>query len=114
MPARRSAIQDAASREMKEKFLRYNLELEEVLIGTPGAAPGGSIEQILNQLRARQVAAEQVETYTRQQTAAVKELGQAIKLDTAYAPAHLELGPGGIGVWGWRRGDSGRVWAGRQ
>jgi uncharacterized membrane protein YqiK len=69
----RSAIQDAASREMKDKFLRYNLELEEVLIGTPGAAPGGAIEQILNQLRARQVAAEQVETYTRQQTAAVKE-----------------------------------------
>ncbi|MGZ6988869.1 MAG: SPFH domain-containing protein, partial [Thermoanaerobaculia bacterium] len=69
----RSAIQDAASREMKEKFLRYNLELEEVLIGTPGAAPGSSIEQILVQLRARQVAEEQVETYTRQEKAAVKE-----------------------------------------
>ena len=69
----RSAIQEAASREMKEKFARYNLELEEVLIGTPGAAPGSSIEQILVQLRARQVAEEQVETYTRQEKAAVKE-----------------------------------------
>ncbi|MEW6215920.1 MAG: SPFH domain-containing protein, partial [Nitrospirota bacterium] len=30
----RSAIQQIASDEMKEKFVRYNLELEEVLIGT--------------------------------------------------------------------------------
>ena len=59
---------------MKEKFLLYNLELQEVLIGTPtSGAPGGQIEQILIQLRSRQIANEQVETYERQQSAAVKE-----------------------------------------
>jgi len=33
----RSAIQLQASTEMKEKFAHYNLELEEVLIGTPSS-----------------------------------------------------------------------------
>ncbi|HLP30620.1 MAG TPA: hypothetical protein VK150_04605, partial [Geothrix sp.] len=43
-------------------------------IGTPtSGAPGGQIEQILIQLRSRQIANEQVETYERQQSAAVKE-----------------------------------------
>jgi uncharacterized membrane protein YqiK len=70
----RSAIQQVAGEEMKAKFAQYNLELQEVLIGTPtSGAPGGQIEQILTQLRSRQIATEQVETYNRQQVAAVKE-----------------------------------------
>jgi len=70
----RSAIQQISSSEMKEKFAYYNLELQEVLIGTPSAMPGDKqIETILTQLRARQIAQEQIETYARQQTAAVKE-----------------------------------------
>ena len=70
----RSNIQLQSSEEMKTKFLLYNLELQEVLIGTPtSGAPGGQIEQILIQLRSRQIANEQVETYGRQQNAAVKE-----------------------------------------
>ena len=70
----RSAIQQQASLEMKEKFAHYNLELEEVLIGTPSSpANDTQIETILNQLRARQVAEEQVETYAQQEKAAVKE-----------------------------------------
>jgi uncharacterized membrane protein YqiK len=70
----RSVIQQIASQEMKDKFEHYNLELEEVLIGTPASAVGDTqIETILMQLRSRQVAAEQVETYDRQQQAAVKE-----------------------------------------
>jgi uncharacterized membrane protein YqiK len=70
----RSAIQDVAGQEMKGKFGIYNLELQEVLIGTPSAGQGGGqIEQILTQLRSRQIAVEQVETYNRQQIAAVKE-----------------------------------------
>ncbi|GAB4481172.1 MAG: hypothetical protein OHK0031_02870 [Anaerolineales bacterium] len=70
----RSAIQQQSSLEMKEKFQHYNLELEEVLIGTPtSSADDHQIETILTQLRSRQVATEQVETYNRQQTAAVKE-----------------------------------------
>ncbi|MBI3173645.1 MAG: flotillin family protein [Chloroflexi bacterium] len=70
----RSAIQQQASIEMKEKFAHYNLELEEVLIGTPSSAAGDTqIETILMQLRSRQVAVEQVETYNQQEKAAVKE-----------------------------------------
>jgi len=68
----RSAIQKQSGEEMKEKFTLYNLELQEVLIGTP-SGQGGQIEQILTQLRSRQIAEEQVETYSRQEKAAVKE-----------------------------------------
>src|SRR5512141_241129 len=70
----RSLIQQIASREMQEKFAHYNLELEEVLIGTPTSPENDvQIETILTQLRSRQIASEQIETYDRQQKAAVKE-----------------------------------------
>jgi uncharacterized membrane protein YqiK len=70
----RSEIQTTSSLEMKEKFQHYNLELEEVLIGTPGSSEDdGRIEVILTQLRERQIAEEKIETYARQEKAAVKE-----------------------------------------
>ncbi len=70
----RSLIQQVASQEMREKFAHYNLELEEVLIGTPASDDNDQqIETILIQLRSRQIATEQVETYIRQQKAAVQE-----------------------------------------
>jgi uncharacterized membrane protein YqiK len=72
----RSQIQQQAAQEMKERFTHYNLELEEVLIGTPGTPAGKSdmqIEKILDQLRSRQIAEEQIETFNRQEKAAVKE-----------------------------------------
>jgi uncharacterized membrane protein YqiK len=70
----RSAIQQISGEQMKEKFAHYNLELQEVLIGTPTSGVQGSqIETILMQLRSRQIAEEQVETYTRQEKAAMKE-----------------------------------------
>ena len=70
----RSAIQQQSSKEMKEKFEHYNIELEEVLIGTPSSPEGDKqIETILTQLRQRQIAEEQVETYSQQEKAAVKE-----------------------------------------
>jgi uncharacterized membrane protein YqiK len=70
----RSNIQQISSQEMKDKFAHYNLELEEVLIGTPSSSPDDNqIENILTQLRARQIAEEQIETYGRQEKAAVKE-----------------------------------------
>ncbi|MCA9791973.1 MAG: flotillin family protein, partial [Candidatus Eremiobacteraeota bacterium] len=70
----RSSIQKLAADEMKEKFEHYDLELEEVLIGTPAPSDGDQrIEDILAQLRARQIAEEQIETYARQEKAAVKE-----------------------------------------
>lgn len=70
----RSEIQVLASTQMKDKFQRYNIDLEEVLIGTPSAsAKDNKIEIILSQLRDRQVASEQIETYTQQEKAAAKE-----------------------------------------
>ena len=70
----RSDIQQISSKEMKEKFEHYNLQLEEVLIGTPSSpADDVQIESILMQLRSRQIASEQIETYDRQEKAAVKE-----------------------------------------
>ena len=50
----RSEIQKTSSVEMQEKFGHYNLELEEVLIGTPHSPAGDDkIETILMQLRDR-------------------------------------------------------------
>ena len=71
----RSAVQDQSGVEMRAKFSQYNLELQEVLIGTPRPSSGGDdqIERILTQLRQRQIADEQVGTYDRQKLAAEKE-----------------------------------------
>jgi len=70
----RSEIQERSSVDMREKFGRYNLELEEVLIGTPRSVQGDDrIETILTQLRDRQIAVEQLETYQKQKVAADKE-----------------------------------------
>jgi uncharacterized membrane protein YqiK len=70
----RSDIQSQSLADMKDKFSMYNLELQEVLIGTPRSPPGNSqIESMLVQLRDRQIAREQMETYERQEAAAVKE-----------------------------------------
>lgn len=70
----RNEIQRISSAEMKDKFTHYNLELEEVLIGTPTTTgEDKNIEIILNQLRSRQIAVEQIETFQRQQVAAGKE-----------------------------------------
>jgi uncharacterized membrane protein YqiK len=70
----RAAIQEESLSEMKAKFMGYSLELQEVLIGTPRAPVGDqTIENILIQLRSRQVAREQVTTYQEMEKAAVQE-----------------------------------------
>ncbi len=70
----RASIQDESASSMKAKFGEYSLELQEVLIGTPRASTGDqTIENILIQLRMRQVAREQVTTYQEQEKAAVQE-----------------------------------------
>src|ERR1700760_4058562 len=70
----RAAIQEKSAAEMKAKFEGYSLDLQEVLIGTPRAPAGDhTIENILIQLRSRQVAREQIETYQEQEKAAVQE-----------------------------------------
>lgn len=70
----RAAIQEESAAEMKAKFESYSLDLQEVLIGTPRAPAGdNTLENILIQLRSRQVAREQIETYQEQERAAVQE-----------------------------------------
>jgi uncharacterized membrane protein YqiK len=70
----RASIQQESAAEMKAKFEGYSLDLQEVLIGTPRAAAGDhTIENILIQLRSRQIAREQVETYREQEKAAIQE-----------------------------------------
>ncbi|BCZ45979.1 hypothetical protein psyc5s11_20460 [Clostridium gelidum] len=82
----RSSIQDQASSEMKEKFKLYDLELQEVLIGTPAASAADKrIELILAQLRDRQVALEEIKTNEAKQKSAEKqrELNEAIAKSAA-------------------------------
>ncbi|HEX7813991.1 SPFH domain-containing protein [Dyella sp.] len=73
----RADVQKVAGVEMMTRFAAYNLELQEVLIGTPhgstGNASGARIDAILNQLRDRQVALEQVATFELQEQSTVKE-----------------------------------------
>ena len=70
----RSAIRERAVVEMKNKFEKYNLQLEEVLIGTPKSSKDDvQIENILTQLRERQIAEEKKITYQKQQSAAESE-----------------------------------------
>lgn len=70
----RSAIRERAVSEMREKFAKYNLQLEEVLIGTPKSPVADiMIENILTQLRERQIAEEKKVTYQKQQSAAESE-----------------------------------------
>lgn len=91
----RSDIQRLSLDEMRAKFAAYNLELQEVLIGTPRAGAGGEagqgggIEQILMQLRNRQIAVEQVETYKLQEVAAVQERTLREKQALAEQQAHI-------------------------
>jgi len=70
----RSELQTQASIDMKQRFLAYSLEFQEVLIGTPKPQPGDTqIEYIMAQLRDRQIAREQVETFAQKQVAADKQ-----------------------------------------
>ncbi|MES2346141.1 MAG: SPFH domain-containing protein [Pseudomonadota bacterium] len=70
----RSELQNNASSDMKLRFQAYSLEFQEVLIGTPKAQPGDNkIEDIMAQLRDRQIAREQVETFAQKQIAADKQ-----------------------------------------
>jgi uncharacterized membrane protein YqiK len=72
---KRGDIQNQATQEMKERFALYNLELEEVLMDTPTAGndPEKRIEGLMGQLRDRQVATEQLDTFEKQRIAAVKD-----------------------------------------
>jgi uncharacterized membrane protein YqiK len=67
----RDSIQHEASAELGRKFGNFDIECVDVLIGKPDTEQaGGKIETLLEQLRLRQLSLEQVETYTKQVSAA--------------------------------------------
>jgi uncharacterized membrane protein YqiK len=67
----RDSIQQESSTELGRKFHNFDIECVDVLIGKPDTEQaGGKIETLLEQLRLRQLSLEQVETYSKQVTAA--------------------------------------------
>jgi uncharacterized membrane protein YqiK len=95
----RSDIQEQAGTEMRARFNAYNLELQEVLIGTPRASAGAGndqIEKVLEQLRERQVAVERVTTYEKQRIAAegekaLREAQARAEQQTAITGSELQI-----------------------
>jgi uncharacterized membrane protein YqiK len=70
----RAELQQEALAKMRVRFAAYDLDLQEVMIGTPTADEGNPITLVLDQLRQRQVAEQQKETFkTQQEAAAVKK-----------------------------------------
>jgi uncharacterized membrane protein YqiK len=69
----RDQIQNEARAELRNRFREFDVECVDVLIGKPVAQEKDvKIEQLLEQLRLRQLSIEQLETYERQRTAAEK------------------------------------------
>jgi len=86
-----------SSSEMKEKFARLFARLQEVLIGTPRAPVGRPDDrEYPDQLRSRQVAREQIETYKEQEKPAVQE--RTLNEAKATAAAQLALTQSSIQV----------------
>ena len=70
----RDEIQQQAREELRAKFAQFDIQCVDVLIGRPESKPGDTkIENLLEQLRQRQFAIEQVETFQKQQEAAVRQ-----------------------------------------
>ncbi len=86
----RDQIQGEAREALREKFLQFDIECVDVLIGKPGTEEmGGKIETLLEQLRLRQLSIEQVETYEHQRVAAQKQ--QTLNEAQALAAKQAEL-----------------------
>lgn len=70
----RDEIQAQARNELRAKFEHFDIECVDVLIGKPGSPveDEGKIENLLEQLRLRQLSLEQIETYGKQESAAAK------------------------------------------
>lgn len=71
----RDLIQDEARGELRRKFTDFDIQCIDVLIGKPSTSESddGKIETLLEQLRIRQLAVEQLETFERQRVAAEKQ-----------------------------------------
>jgi len=85
--SRRDEIQDKARVELRARFEQFDIQCVDVLIGRPESRAGDTkIEGLLDQLRQRQFAIEQVETIQKQQEAAVRQKS----LNEALAQAQLQ------------------------
>jgi uncharacterized membrane protein YqiK len=83
----RTELQADAKSDMRQRFAAYNIDLQEVLIGTPRAAEGDErIRALLDQIRDRQLAHEQETTYVSQGQAAREKL----KLNESLAAAEQQ------------------------
>jgi regulator of protease activity HflC (stomatin/prohibitin superfamily) len=70
----RDQIQKQAREELRIKFEAFDIQCVDVLIGKPDSTEDdGKIENLLEQLRLRQLSLEQIETYGKQEQAAIKE-----------------------------------------
>ncbi len=85
----RDLIQAEARQELKKKFVEFDIELVDVLIGKPDTAKGDEIEKLLDQLRQRQLAREQVQTFEQQRIASDKL--KELKMAQAVAEKQAEL-----------------------
>ena len=79
-----------ARTELQRRFAEFDIQCVDVLIGKPDTAEaGGKIEQLLEQLRTRQLSIEQMETYEHQRVAADRQ--RALKEAEAIAAKQPEL-----------------------
>jgi hypothetical protein len=86
----RDVIQAEALQTLRRRFLDFDMECVDVLIGKPDTAEaGGKIETLLEQLRIRQLSIEQIETFERQGAAADKQ--RALNEQLALAQRQSEL-----------------------
>lgn len=86
----RDVIQKEAKAELKSRFLDFDIELVDVLIGKPDTAESsGEIETLLEQLRQRQLSRERIDTYG-QQSAAADKLRE-LRMAEAKAEKQTEL-----------------------
>jgi uncharacterized membrane protein YqiK len=83
----RDDIQKQAREELSKKFAAFDIQCVDVLIGKPDSAnDDGKIENLLDQLRQRQLSLEQIETFSKQEQAA----GKRQTLEEAVAKAAMQ------------------------
>ncbi len=93
----RDEIQSQARDELRKKFREFDIECVDVLIGKPDSTgDDGKIENLLEQLRLRQLSLEQIETYSKQEQAAAKEqsLNEAVakaQMQTALSQSKVKI-----------------------
>jgi uncharacterized membrane protein YqiK len=93
----RDAIQQEASKELRRRFLAFDMECVDVLIGKPETEQAsGKIEVLLEQLRLRQLSIEQMQTFEQQKAAALKqqELNEAqakVAMQTQLTSSHMQV-----------------------